>query len=166
MTPEQWTTEEEALWRRQHLLSDLREWVLAQPGIEDSGYVTSINDAQAGSTVLVWYGPPDPVQQQIVDEARRRNIPVSVQQRRHSRAELERAATLLTTIASGTGVFHNFQVSAIADLDIDFDGVTVIGEHLRPPAEGIADADAALAQALTAATGVAVTIEHGRFELL
>ena len=164
--PERSSSAEEALWRRQDLLSDLRDWIEAQPGITASGYVTSINDPQAGSTILVWHGPPDRMQHQVLDEARRRHIPVSVQQRNHGMDDLERAATQLITIDPGTGVFHNFKVSTVAAFDIDFDGVTVQGDYIHPPAEGIPAADTALAQALTAITGVAVTIEHGQFDLL
>jgi hypothetical protein len=148
------------------MLGDLRDWIAARPGIAASGYVTSINDPEAGSTVLVWHGPPDRMQQQILDEARRRRIPISVQQRGHSMEQLERAVAQLIAVGSGTGVFGNFEVSSVAAFDIDFDGVIVQGEYIRPPAEGISEADAALARALKAETGVAVTIEHGRFELL
>ncbi|MEU8820458.1 hypothetical protein [Actinoplanes sp. NPDC048796] len=166
MLPEAWSSDEEALWRRQDRLSDLRVWIKAQPGIEASGYVTSINDPDAGSTILVWHGPADRMQQRIMDEARRRDIPVSVQHRAHSMGELERAVDQLIAIGSGTGVFRNFAVSSVAAFDIDFDGVTVQGDYIHAPAEGVPDADAALARALTAETGVAVAIEHGRFELL
>lgn len=164
--PEPLPVFEEALWRRQHLLTDLRDWIAAQPGIETSGYVTSVNDPDAGSTILVWHGPPGPLQQQIIDEAGRRQIPVSVQRREHSRDALERAATQLIGIHSGTDVFHNFELSSVAALDIDFDGVIVQGDYIHPPAEGVTAADIALAQELSVRTGVAVTIEHGRFELL
>jgi len=155
-----------ALWHRQDMLSDLREWIEALPGIETSGYITNINDPEAGSTVLVWHGPSDRIQQQILDEARRRHIPISIQQRKYALAALEGAVERLETIASGTGVFQNFQVSALAAIDIDFDGVTVIGDYIQPPAEGVAAADAALARSLGVETGVAVAIEHGKFENL
>ncbi|GAA0455077.1 hypothetical protein Ade02nite_03660 [Paractinoplanes deccanensis] len=115
---------------------------------------------------MVWHGPPDSIQRHILDEARRRHIPASIQQRKHSKADLHRAVEQLGAIDSGTGVFHNFEVSALAAFDIDFDGVTVIGDYTQPPAEGVPAADAALAQALTTETGVAVAIEHGKFELL
>ncbi len=153
---------EEALWRRQETLSDLRHWIETRPGLKSSGYITNINDPDAGSTIVVWHGPPDRLQRQIMDEARRRNIPASVQQRDHSLTDLERAADQLMAIKSGTGVFRNFRVSSVGTLDMYFDGVTVLGEYIRPPAEGIAAADAALAQALAARTGVAVRIEQGR----
>ncbi len=153
---------EEALWRRQELLSDFRYWTETRPGLKTTGYITNINDPDAGSTIVVWHGPPDSMQRQILDEARRRNIPASVQQRNHSLSDLERAANQLMAIKSGTGVFQNFTVSSVGTIDIDFDGVTVLGEYIHPPAEGIPAADAALAQALSARTGVAVKIEQGR----
>ncbi|MFF5083718.1 hypothetical protein ACFY36_42275 [Actinoplanes sp. NPDC000266] len=155
-----------AIWHRQDMLSDLRDWIEALPGIDTSGYITNINEAETGSTVLVWHGPPDRVQQQIRDEARRRRIPLSIEQRKHTMAALEGAVDRLCAIRPGTGVFQNFQVSALAAFDIDFDGVVVIGEYTRPPAEDVSAADAALAGAISAETGVAVAIEHGKFELL
>ncbi len=156
------TTFDAALWHRQELLSDLSYWIEAQPGLKASGYVTNINDPDAGSTTLVWHGPPDRMQQQIMDEARRRHIPTSIQQRNHSMNDLQQAAQQLTAIDSGTGVFQNFTVSLVGTFDIHFDGVTVLGDYIHPPAEGTAAADTALAQALTAKTGVAVRIEHGQ----
>ncbi|RSM67448.1 hypothetical protein DMB66_15965 [Actinoplanes sp. ATCC 53533] len=157
---------EEDLWRRQDQLSALCDWIDAQPGIKTSGYVTSINDPEVGSTVLVWHGPPDRMQQQIMDEARRRNIPISIQQRNHSMNDLERAVDQLIAIKSGTGEFQNFKVSTVATFDINFDGVTVQGDYIHPPAEGVQVADTALAQTLAAKTGVAVAIEHGQIQLL
>ncbi|MEU4163453.1 hypothetical protein [Actinoplanes sp. NPDC026670] len=156
------TSFDAAFWQRQELLVDLRGWTEGLPGIKTSGYVTSINNEPVdGSVVLVWHGPADPVQRQIIDEAGRRHIPISVQQRKYSMADLERAADQIFAIESGTGEFQNFKISGAASFSIDFDGVTVIGQYLHPPAEGIAAADTALTRALTARTGVAVTIEHG-----
>ncbi|XVV15197.1 hypothetical protein ACQP2X_12890 [Actinoplanes sp. CA-131856] len=157
---------DQGLWDRQHMLSDLREWILALPGIEASGYIDNINDPEAGSTVLVWHGPSDRIQQQILDEAHGRHIPISVQQRKYTRAALEGAVEQLWVTAPGTGVFQNFEVSAIAAQNIDFDGIIVIGEYIQPPVEGVAAADATLVRALRSVTGVAVAIEHGKFELL
>ncbi len=85
------------LWPRQDMLSDLREWIEALPGIETSGYITNINDPDAGSTVLVWHGPSDRTQQHILDEARRRHIPISIQQRKYTRVALEGAVERLQT---------------------------------------------------------------------
>ncbi|MFG1606807.1 hypothetical protein [Actinoplanes sp. NPDC049265] len=157
------TSFDAAFWHRQDRLVDLRGWTEDLPGLKTSGYVTSINNEPVdGSVVLVWHGPPDPVQRQIIDEARRRHIPIAVQQRKHTMADLERAANQIFAIESGTGEFHNFRISGAAPFSIEFDGVTVIGEYIHPPAEGIAAADTALTRALTARTGVAVTIEHGQ----
>jgi hypothetical protein len=152
---------EAALWHRQDLLSDLRSWIENRPGIKSSGYVTNINDPDAGSTILVWHGPPDRIQRQIMDEAHRRHIPISIQQRKYSMEDLERASDQIFAIGSDTGEFRNFKVSTATSFSIDFDGVIVIGEYIHPPAEGVTAADTALTRALTAKTGVAVTIEHG-----
>jgi hypothetical protein len=156
------TTFDQAFWDRQNQLSDLRYWIEALPGIKTSGYVTSINNEPTdGSTALVWHGPADRVQQQILDEAHRRGIPATVQQRRYSMADLERAVNQLCAIKSGTDVFRNFTVNTISTFSIDFDGVIVDGDYIHAPAEGATAADTALAQTLTTTTGVAVKIGHG-----
>jgi hypothetical protein len=156
------TSFDAAFWHRQEQLVDFRGWTEGLPGIKTSGYITSINNEPVdGSIVLVWHGPPDPVQRQILDEARRRHIPISVQQRRYSMADLQRAASQIFAIESGTGELHNFKISGAGSFSIDFDGVTVIGQYIHPPAEGTTAADIALTQTLTARTGVAVRIEHG-----
>jgi hypothetical protein len=145
------------------LLGGLREWVEALPGIKASGYLALNDNLYAGSTILLWYGPPDRIQRQILDEARRRHISISVQRRTYSMAALQQASNQINAIDSGTGEFENFTISGASSFDINFDGVVVVGEYIHPPAEGIPTADAALTQALTAKTGVAVMIEHGEF---
>lgn len=158
------TSFDAAFWHRQDLLVDLRGWIEDLPGLKTSGYVTNINNKPVdGSTVLVWHGPPDRVQRQIIDEARRRHIPLSIQQSKHAMNDFDEAVNQLTAIDSGTGVFENFTVNAISSFDIYFAGVTVVGEYIQPPAEGVAAADTALAKALTAKTGVDVRVERGEF---
>jgi hypothetical protein len=157
---------EETLWRNQDRLSDLRDWTEALPGIKNSGYITLINEAADGSTILVWHGPPEPVQRQIMAEAQRRRIPISIQHRKHSIDDLERAVNQLSAVESGTDVFKNFDYDGIGTLSIDFDGVTIQGDYINAPTEGVAAADAALTKALTAKTGVATKIEHVQIELL
>jgi hypothetical protein len=155
------TTYDPAFWDQQNRLTDLLSWIQALPGINTSGYVTSIdNEPVNGSTVLVWHWPADRWQQQILDEARRRGIPATVQQRRYSMADLERAADQLAAMKSGTGVLRNFTVYGPTTLVDDFDGVILDGDYIHAPAEGTAAADTALAQTLTATTGVAVKIGH------
>lgn len=155
------TSFDAAFWHSQEQLVEFRVWTEGLPGIKTSGYVTSINNEPVdGSVVLVWHGPPGPVQRQIIDEARRRHIPISVQQRRYSMADLEQAASLIFAMESGAGELQNFKISGAGSFRIDFDGVTVVGQYIHPPAEGTAAADTALAQRLTARTGVAVRIEH------
>lgn len=149
-------------WRRQDLLVDLRGWIEGMPGLAASGYVTTINNKPVdGSTVVVWYGPPDSVQRQIIDEARRRHIPLSIQLSKHTMNDFDEAVNQLSAIGSGTGVFQNFTVNMISNFEIYFAGVTVVGEYIRPPAEGVAAADTALAQVLTAITGVDVRVQQG-----
>jgi hypothetical protein len=100
------------------------------------------------------------MQRQVTEEAHRRHIPISVRQSNYSTDDVARAVKQLLAIDSGTGVFQNFKVSGVGT-NIDFDGVTVTGEYIHRPVEGVRAADTALTQALAAKTGVAVTIEHG-----
>ncbi|WP_436531948.1 hypothetical protein [Actinoplanes sp. HUAS TT8] len=151
---------DQALGDGQNSLSELREWIRSRPGIDSSGYIESVNDAGTRSTTLLWHGPADDLQQQIRDEAARRGIAVTVQQRRYTVADLNAALKKLDG-RSGRGAFANFTIYSSAGLSADFDGVTVSGEYRKPPAEGTAAADAALAEAASAELGIAVAIEHG-----
>jgi hypothetical protein len=151
---------DEMMWRNQDALDDLRAWTETFPGVRNSGYITLINEAMNRSTTLVWKGAPDTVQRQILDEAQRRHTPMSVQQRQYSKDDILRAMDQLYAIESGTGVLENFTSWAVGGLYIAFDGVSISGDYINAPAEGVCAADTALAQALTAIIGVTVRIEH------
>lgn len=137
---------------RRHPLAGPGYWIDALPGIAAGGYVTSIDG-------------PDAVHRPGLARSARpraaagrgRGAPPA-HPRLHPVAQPEQ----LAAVDAGTGVFQNFAVSSVGTFVIYFDGVTVLGGYIRPPAGGIAAADAALARALTATTGVAVRFEHGR----
>ncbi|MBU2665561.1 hypothetical protein KOI35_18795 [Actinoplanes bogorensis] len=160
------SAESDAVWQRELVLADLERWIQARPGIGTSGFLKTTTEPQAGSVVVDWHGPADQVQRQILDEARRRDIPLTVRLRKYTPADIERASARIEAIGAGTGLFENFKPEAFGDFGSEFDGITLQGEHIRPPAEGVPAADAALAQALSAAVGVAVTIVHGQIQLL
>lgn len=143
-----WAGNEE-LWRRQSLLSDLRTWIAEQPGIESSGYIESVNNPAAGSTILLWRGPATLLQQQIKDKGREMGIPVTVEQRKYSLADLMRAQQAVEDL----GPLDDFKVNSTSGLTADFDGITVYGDFLRPHPD--------LARELTARIGVAVEIKPG-----
>ncbi|MFG1603491.1 hypothetical protein [Actinoplanes sp. NPDC049265] len=161
------TAEQAAFWkheadsaRGEQRLGELKTWIISQPGIETSGYIESVNNASTLSTILLWSGPANRMQQQIKDKARQLGITATVRQRKYSSAELDRAAMTLTG-RSGQGAFGNFKINSVVGLDPDFDGVIVRGEYMQPPTGSRAEADAALAKAATAEIGVAVAIEPG-----
>ncbi|MDI6102821.1 hypothetical protein QLQ12_29805 [Actinoplanes sp. NEAU-A12] len=155
-----WWAQEGDLWRRQALLADLKTWIVAQPGIETSGYIESVNNPEAGSTILLWKGPANHLQQQIKDKARQMGIPVTVEQRRYSRDEIDRAQQAISD-AGAHGVFTNFRVTGIGGVAGDIDGITVYGEYITPPAGDLVTADAALAAAATAQFGITIAIKSG-----
>jgi len=156
------TIPDNLLWHNQDLLDDFRAWTAALPGAKDSGFVTLMNDAgtRRPSTTLVWHGPSDPLQHQIMDEARRRNISITVQNRKYGMADLERAAAQLMDIGPGNSVFENFDYNSVSIFSAYFDGTIVRGTYIDDPAEGVPAADIALEKALTALTGVATKIDH------
>ena len=151
---------EEALPPPQGGLVELTTSIHFRPDLGGSGYIESVNDAADRATILPWHGPADDVQRAIREQARQLGVTVTVEQRRYSSAELDRAAAALAG-RSGRGVFANFRIHSVAGVTADFDGVVVTGEDLRPPAGDRAAADAALGRAATAEIGVAVAVEPG-----
>ena len=119
-----------------------------------------MNDAADRSTILLWHDPADDVQRAIREKARQLGITVTVEQRRYSSAELDRAAAALTG-RSGTGVFANSRIHSAAGVTADFGRVVVAGEDLGPPTGDRAAADAAPGRAATAGIGDAVAVEAG-----
>ncbi|GAA2710493.1 hypothetical protein [Actinoplanes palleronii] len=123
--------DDQELWRRQNLLGDLKTWIVTQPGIETSGYIESVNNPDAGSTVLLWHGAANHTQQLIKDKARQMGIPLTVEQRTFSMADLVRTQDAILDLA-GTGPLTDFRINSVGGLTADFDGIIVYGEHRHP----------------------------------
>jgi hypothetical protein len=118
---------------RQSRLTDLKTWIIGQPGLESSGYIESVNDAAALSTTLLWHGPADDTQQAIIAEGRRRGIAVDVRQRKFSREQL---VTAVDTLAErGTDAFADFDLNSISGITAEFDGIKVQGLPTGKPAK-------------------------------
>ncbi|GIF08982.1 hypothetical protein [Actinoplanes siamensis] len=150
----------DSIMQQQNRLSELNTWIISQPDVYANGYVASVNDAQAGSTILLWHGEANQTQKAIIQKATQLGITVTVQQRKHSMADILRGQKALEG-HSGHGVFANFTINSTAGLTADFDGIIVYGEYISPPVQGRAEADAALAEAVSQEIGVTVSIEPG-----
>lgn len=144
----------------QNRLSDLNTWIITQPDVHANGYVASVNDAQTGSTILLWHGAANQTQKAIMERAAQLGITVSIEQRKHSLADITRGQEALQGL-SGRGLFANFTINATAGLSADFDGIVVYGDYINPPARGRTVADAALAKAVSRKIGVTVSIKPG-----
>ena len=147
-----------ALWATQSTLSDFRDWTVAEVGT-NSGYIDSVNDADATSVTLLWAGAPNAMQASILAEAERRTITATVVQRQYTKDQLNQAAdAAVASTTSGTGVFAGFTINTAEPLSPEFDGLVITGQHKSNPADTAA-ADQALSQQATQALGVAVKVQ-------
>lgn len=115
---------------RQNELTDLKTWIISLPGLSTSGYIESVNYADTLSTTLLWKGPADDVQREIISEGRRRGITVNVEQRKFGREEIVEAVDTLS--ASSSTALKGFRVNSVLGVTADFDGVRVFGEYTAP----------------------------------
>lgn len=144
-------------WHPHARYVELQNWIVTQPGYEASGYIELVDDPDADPTILYWHGPADRLQRQIKDRARGLGLTIAVRQRRHSRAQLDRAVTELRR-QTGRAPFTNFQINIVTGTDPDFDGITVDGQYLHPVTGDQAEALAALARAASARYGIPVDV--------
>jgi hypothetical protein len=144
----------------QNRLSELNTWIISQPDVHANGYVASVNDPEAGSTILLWHGAANQTQKAIADKAAQLGITATIQPRKYGLADLTRAQKALEG-RSGNGAFANFTINSTAGITADFDGIVVYGEYIHPPTQGRTEADAALAKAAALEIGIAVSIEPG-----
>lgn len=110
-------------------LDDFNDWLAAQPGIEQSGYIQSVNDPSGYAITLIWFGD-SPLQAAASVEASRRAIGITIEQWPYSSAELEAAAQ---TLFDQTDAFLDlgFEVSDISAIPPDYRGVDLCGAFLN-----------------------------------
>ncbi len=144
----------------QDRLSHLNTWIAGQPDVYANGYLASVNDAQAGSTILLWHGEANQTQRAVTEKAAQLGITVTIQERKHSMADITRGQKALDG-RSGHGLFANFTINSTAGLSADFDGIVIYGEYINPPTQSRTEADAALAKAVSEEIGVTVSIKPG-----
>lgn len=109
----------------QDALIALKSQIIALPGIDTSGYVESVNDAQNRSTTLLWKGT-SPLQEQIRVLAKAAGITMNVEQRKHSRTDIDTITANIRTSAGASG-WNGFTITSIQGADATNDGVTVTG---------------------------------------
>lgn len=117
----------------QDALSTFRAWMITQPGFADSGYVGSSDDLQHKATTILWSGSHTALLSAIISEGERRGIAVSVQERRYSLQQLDAAANAISKQAASGG-WAGFTISAIAEVGITENGLTVYGTYTATPA--------------------------------
>lgn len=96
---------------------------MRQPGIADSGYVESVNNAATGSTILLWHGI-SPLQQTIIDYGAKIGVAVTIQPRDYDRATLEAAAKDALTKPDQ---ISGFKITAAVAVSAEYDGVIIEG---------------------------------------
>jgi hypothetical protein len=141
----------------QNTLTQLKSWIITQPGVEASGYVESVNDWSTLSTTILWAGAPTPFLQSILDQAKSRGIKATVKQRKYTRAQLLDAADAAAK-SEGKGALSGLDVASIATLDPAFDGVVIRGDYTKPSTVALATRDTATAKAAAAQIGVDVSV--------
>ena len=112
------------------------------------------------STILLWHGAANRTQKAIKERAAQLGITATIEQRKHSLADIIRGQEALQGL-SGRGLFANFTINATAGVSADFDGIVVYGDYINPPAQGRTEADAALAKAASQEIGVTISIKPG-----
>jgi hypothetical protein len=151
---------EPQLAARQDRLMQLRTWIITQPGIEDTGYIESVNDAASLSTTVLWYGPASTLQDGIRKEAKRLGVSVAFKQRKYSRKQLIAAAEAASR-SKGKGAFAGFTMHSVGAIGADFDGIVLRGDHANAPAGGRAGLDVSAARSMSTQLGVDVSIIGG-----
>ncbi|WP_189336124.1 hypothetical protein [Actinoplanes ianthinogenes] len=153
---------------QQNRLTDLKTWIIQQPSLGHSGYIESVNDAASLSTTLLWHGPSDDTQRNIIAEGRRRGISVKVEQRRYSREQLVEAVETLAK--RGKTAYKNFDLNSISGITAEFDGIKVQGVPDGGSARTLADGSreetpqttiSKVAREASEDLGVAVSVELG-----
>lgn len=117
----------------QDALSRFRGWMLGQAGFAASGYIGSIDDLARKATTLMWSGPGTPFLRAVIAHGARQGITVSVQHRKYSLRQLERAA-LTTWHQAAAGQWSGFKVSGVVVVSPSYDGIIVYGSYTQPPA--------------------------------
>ncbi|PYC88422.1 hypothetical protein C7C46_00680 [Streptomyces tateyamensis] len=140
---------------RERKLEAFKAWLIARPGINESGFIESVHDAANLSMTLLWHGN-SPLQEQARREAATRGITVKFEQRKYSLQQLK-AAIDTTWQQARAGGWAGFKISYIAGVTADYDGIVVNGSYTAPTA----NRSAAVRSLATQTGDVAVKVVAG-----
>jgi hypothetical protein len=147
-----------AFLNNQTVLQKFKGWLIAQPRLAESGYVGSVDDPAAKSTALLWYGAPTGFQAELLAKAKSMGITASVRQRKYSLTQINDAVAQIWA-QSHTSAWSGFQISGIAAIAADYDGIVVDGVYTGTDP---AARSAAVRSAATTVLGVPVTVAAGQ----
>lgn len=111
--------------QNQNDMSLVSTWLQAQPGIEASGFVTTVVDPDTRSMEFHWFGE-SPLQQQALDHAAAAGITAIIVPRPHSVSELNDAVQRIFDAEEIKDL--GFSVSMIGTISADPDEFIVSGE--------------------------------------
>lgn len=143
--------------QNQYDMSLLLTWLQEQPGIEESGYVTTVGDPETRAVQFHWFGE-SPLQQQALDRAAEAGISATIVARPHSVPELGAAANRIWESSEVARL--GFTISSIATISEDVDAFVVTGEF----SEGDGDRQdlAEITDVMSRIAGFPVQVEIGR----
>lgn len=154
--------------RNQQRLGELTSWIVQQPTVTDSGYISQVNDAENLAARLLWHGH-DELLNAALTKASELGISVTVEQRPQSLTEIEAVATkLLDARQSFADV--GFEITGVQGVAAETSDLVVLGVptgHARSSgnaAQDVATAAAEIARTLTQAP-TRISMEGGDIAL-
>lgn len=141
--------------QNQYDLSLLLTWLQEQPGIEESGYVTTVIDPENRAVQFHWFGE-SALQQKALDRAAEAGISATIVPRPHPVSELTAAVDRL--FGSPEVARHGFTISSIAALSADVDAFLVTGEFADGDRQDLTE----ITEVMSRIAGFPVQVEIGR----
>lgn len=141
--------------QNQYDLSLLLTWLQEQPGIEESGYVTTVVDPENRAVEFHWFGE-SALQQKALDRAAEAGISATIVPRPHSVTELTAAVDRL--FGSPEVARLGFTISSIATISEDVDAFVVTGEFTDGDRQDLTE----ITEVMSRIAGFPVQVEIGR----
>jgi hypothetical protein len=110
----------------QRTLGELKSWILAQPGVEASGYIDQVNDAAHLATRLLWYGD-DSLKEAALQQAKALGVTATVEQRPQPLSEIKAAAQRIAASSEQLAA-SGFTLSSVVGVQADTSEIQVEGE--------------------------------------
>lgn len=141
--------------QNQYDLSLLLTWLQEQPGIEESGYVTTVVDPENRAVEFHWFGE-SALQQKALDRAAEAGISATIVPRPHSVTELTAAVDRL--FGSPEVARLGFTISSIGTISEDVDAFVVTGEFADGDRQDLTE----ITEVMSRIAGFPVQVEIGR----